>query len=465
MTEREIKKRIRTAVEHASPNQLNDILFSCDKADTVTQAPQNKKGAITTMNDRKRSTSKKRKSGLAAIAAVAAALVLCVGGYSWFQKNRDAQIDSVIMLDVNPSLTLHVDAQEMVRKVEAGNEDAKGILGTMDLTDTSLEVAVNAIIGAMMQKGYLGDLQNSILVSVENKDTARGTQIQQKVSQAIAAAVHTDTMDAAVLSQTVNSEDAQLAALAQQYQISMGKAALIQEVIAQDPTLTFEALVPMTINEIALIASSKHMESQTITQTGTASEKAYIGQEEALKNACAHAGITTEEAQRVKIEFDSDDGLMVYEVEFETDEKEYEYDINALTGEVVKHEVEDRDGRGNASSENANPQSDKNENHSSANDTNGKTEQETAAQTQPAASNSGSSGKTMIGEAAAKQAALSHAGVSESEVTYIHCDIDYDDGIPENYDVEFVVGNMEYDYEIDLYSGAVIEAEKEPVDD
>ncbi|MCM1326863.1 MAG: PepSY domain-containing protein [Bacteroidales bacterium] len=68
----------------------------------------------------------------------------------------------------------------------------------------------------------------------------------------------------------------------------------------------------------------------------------------------------------------------------------------------------------------------------------------------PAASDS------YIGEEAAKAAALADAGVQESDISYISCIIDYDDGRAEHYDVEFMIGSTEYEYEIDLYSGSVL---------
>lgn len=63
-----------------------------------------------------------------------------------------------------------------------------------------------------------------------------------------------------------------------------------------------------------------------------------------------------------------------------------------------------------------------------------------------------------IGEAAAKSAALSNAGVSESEVTRIKCELDRDHG-SYKYEIEFSVGRMEYEYEIDAYTGAILKAE------
>ncbi len=61
----------------------------------------------------------------------------------------------------------------------------------------------------------------------------------------------------------------------------------------------------------------------------------------------------------------------------------------------------------------------------------------------------------LIGEEAAKSAALKHAGLTAGQVSFIRTKLDYDDGRTE-YEIEFYVGNKEYDYEIDAYTSAVI---------
>lgn len=68
---------------------------------------------------------------------------------------------------------------------------------------------------------------------------------------------------------------------------------------------------------------------------------------------------------------------------------------------------------------------------------------------------------TFIGEDAAKEAAFAHAGVEESDTTYLDCHVDYDDGRAKCYDVDFVAGDTEYEYEIDLYTGSVIKSSVE----
>ena len=64
------------------------------------------------------------------------------------------------------------------------------------------------------------------------------------------------------------------------------------------------------------------------------------------------------------------------------------------------------------------------------------------------------------GEEAAKSAAFTHAGVSAGEAAAVRCELDRDGG-RQVYDIEFRVGNTEYDYEIDASTNAVLEAKQE----
>lgn len=56
--------------------------------------------------------------------------------------------------------------------------------------------------------------------------------------------------------------------------------------------------------------------------------------------------------------------------------------------------------------------------------------------------------------------ALAHAGLSESQVTRLKAEFDYDDGRPE-YDVEFKYDGWEYEYEIHAESGKILSYDKE----
>lgn len=59
----------------------------------------------------------------------------------------------------------------------------------------------------------------------------------------------------------------------------------------------------------------------------------------------------------------------------------------------------------------------------------------------------------------AKQAALKHAGLDESQVSNVDVDLDRDNGRL-IYEVDFNSGNTEYDYDIDAETGEVISFDK-----
>ncbi len=59
----------------------------------------------------------------------------------------------------------------------------------------------------------------------------------------------------------------------------------------------------------------------------------------------------------------------------------------------------------------------------------------------------------------AKEAALRHAGLEESQVSDVDVDLDRDNG-KLIYEVDFNSGNTEYDYDINAETGEVISADK-----
>lgn len=427
MTDHELERRLRTALDHAAPNDLEGVLSRCETG----------KGTVIDMTNAVETKKKKRRwAPLAAAACLALVLVGGGGGYYYYSANN--AVASLVSLDVNPSIQLEVNKNEKVLSATPMNDDGAEILDGMDLKGTQADVAMYAIIGSLLQHGYVDELANSILITVEDDDQARGEKLQQELTAQADAALANAQVNGAVLAQTLqNSEE--LSQKAQEYGISTGKAALIQAIVAgSNNTKTFEDLVGLSINELNLLYTAQApLEGQTsgneqntgaanaapITTSGSASQSAYIGLEAAKEAALKHAGVSASDATFVEAEYDYDDGRMVYEVEFHVKGTEYDYEIDAQTGEVVKYKTE-QNGANTGGSGSANTSS-------------------------------------FIGESAAKAAALNHAGVSESSTKYCNAWLEYDDGRPECYEVEFMAGNTRYEYKIALTSATVLESERE----
>ena len=130
----------------------------------------------------------------------------------------------------------------------------------------------------------------------------------------------------------------------------------------------------------------------------------------------------TEGAVRfIRAELDRDDGRLHYDIDFVTDDTEYDYEIDASTGNIISKQAETFGGTGGNSG--------------------------------TSGANTGS-GNITIEEA--QSIALSHAGVSAADARFTKTKLDYDDGISK-YEIEFVVGTYEYDYEINAANGTIIE--------
>ena len=322
LDKKKIEQRLCQAVREETPNLLPQIL----------SARNMEKGTVIDMTQALQNQKKKHTIRNWAIAA-AAALVLAVGGFAGYQYQF--AVDTAVSIDVNPSIELEVNRQEKVLRATPLNDDAQTILDGMELEGVNLKTAVNAVIGSMVQNGYLTDEINSILLSVDNDDEAKRVALQEELTQGVNESLQQLSVNGTVFAQSLNSS-AELKALAEQYGISEGKAYWVQMLTAADSTLSADVLAKLSINDLALLAEARNLKYDYV---GTANDTAYIGLEKAKEIAIAKAG----GGDVVSIELDVDDGVMVYEGELIYNNVEYDFDINALDGTILKWE-EDRNG-------------------------------------------------------------------------------------------------------------------------
>ncbi|NLI65653.1 MAG: hypothetical protein GX380_02790, partial [Tissierellia bacterium] len=69
-----------------------------------------------------------------------------------------------------------------------------------------------------------------------------------------------------------------------------------------------------------------------------------------------------------------------------------------------------------------------------------------------------SSSQSLIGAEKAKSIAFNHAGVSAANVRDLDVELDEDDG-RKIYEIDFEVGDREYEYDIDAYTGKILDWE------
>lgn len=166
--------------------------------------------------------------------------------------------------------------------------------------------------------------------------------------------------------------------------------------------------------------SSSSLNSTPKAESSQASSAAgstgLITEEEAANIAKEHAQVT--DCTMLPVKLDRDDGRQVYDVEFFTaDGKEYDYEIDAATGEVLSYDYD--------------------------------------AERQAAAA----SGTASITEAEAKTLVLAQVP-GATEENFLEFKTDYDDGRLE-YEGELFYDGMKYEFTVDGYSGTIREWESE----
>lgn len=78
------------------------------------------------------------------------------------------------------------------------------------------------------------------------------------------------------------------------------------------------------------------------TQTGT-ENKTLLTKDEAKAIALKHAQLKENEVFDLEVELDREGGTVLYEINFETREFEFEYDIDATSGKIIKEHKEFND--------------------------------------------------------------------------------------------------------------------------
>ena len=456
MTDQELERRLAQALDHAAPNDLSDILSRCGPG----------KGTVTEMEEI-RTTKKNHWRPL--IAAVLALVILGGGGAGFFYQQANA-VASVVSLDVNPSIELKVSKSEKVLACTPMNDDARTVLADMgngaDLKGTKLDVAVNAIVGSLLRNGYLDSISSAILISVEDDDQSRAARLQEELAAAVDSILVGANNTSSVYTQYMTTDQMPAVQTLQNTRnLSAGVANLVQRVLEMRGT-------PDDAEAEAALSELSVEELMDLLQTGET--RIPIGMNAAALAAEEYAGTLAVNSVTNDVDPELEDVTPHYEVELHTSFGEFEYLVDAFTGEVFQGQKDILTS--------ANPGT--GAGTGTGTDTQSGTGTQTPAVGQPSGSDSTtvpdsqtgiaqdpSTGSTPaqnpstgtdIGVEAAKAAALQNSGIASADATFIKAKLDYDNGRAE-YDVEFTAGDWKYEYEIDASTGSILKSEKEPL--
>lgn len=163
-------------------------------------------------------------------------------------------------------------------------------------------------------------------------------------------------------------------------------------------------------------SNSSKITSSKATSSKTTSTSSSISKSKAKSIALKDAGLSASQIYDYEIELDRDNGTLHYDVSFEYNGKDYDYEINAKSGKIISVE-------------------------------------------KPKATSS----TAKISKSKAKSTALKHAGVKAADISRYQIELEKDDGVWK-YEISFNKGYVEYDYTINAENGKILHSEKD-IDD
>lgn len=184
-----------------------------------------------------------------------------------------------------------------------------------------------------------------------------------------------------------------------------------------------------------------HASTTSLPQTATITQisEMKISEQRAKEIAFQDAGVEETTVSDLTVWKDTEDGRMVYEVEFSVDDTHYDYTIDQQEGTILKQEKEIRKTKTNATKV---PVS------SSQN------EQQSTTSSSASSTTSQQTTKSITKEQA-KAIAMTDAGVLMSDAQLVKVEEEYERG-QLIYEVEFYADGKEYDYEIAQSDGEIL---------
>ena len=257
-------------------------------------------------------------------------------------SNTASKTETIVTMDVNPSIQFELNQDDEVVGISAGNEDAKKILEKVEVEDDDANKAVDKIVDSLVDEGHLSTENNTVLLSVDNDDDDKRIELEQKLGETIQSSLKENSIDGAIFSQDMDIDD-DVESLIKKYDISYGKATLIEKILDENDdnqkAYKVEDLVKLNAQELIMIYQSMERKDDDDILLGSVSTSKYITSDEALAVALSDAGLAQNQITDLEIDYDIENGVLTYEIEFKGNGKEYEYEINAFKG-VIEREIE-----------------------------------------------------------------------------------------------------------------------------
>lgn len=234
---------------------------------------------------------KTRKKLLTAVSSLAIAAMVLLTGCGGTAQSEVPEVNEtgVITLSVNPEIKIEYDKDGLVTGITGANDDGKAIVEAYpDYIGKECRTVLAELIAEINEAGYFIDdidgHEKNIVIQLEPGSIMPSEDFLTVISDSTREAVKNLKLGSGIV--TIDDDDY----------------------------------------------------DQSYAKEGQPSR--YITLAKAQEIALAQAGVSAKDAVFEDKEFDHDDGTPVFELEFKAGGVEYEYDVHAVTGKVIKAQHE-----------------------------------------------------------------------------------------------------------------------------
>lgn len=201
--------------------------------------------------------------------------------------------------------------------------------------NTVITIVCLAVLIALLGTGTVFAIVKKETPRDEIKDKTTDLPVSEEEQQNSASEIGLDAAKEIVISDAgVSESDVTYTKTRLEYE----EGVAVYEIEFYTPTDEFE----YEINAATGVIRSKDKEAfqTTIEDNHHRNTGSDIGVEQAKSIAVGDAGLTVSEVYFSKAKLEKEDGSLVYEIKFYQDGMEYEYEILAATGEIIKFDSE-----------------------------------------------------------------------------------------------------------------------------
>jgi len=258
MNDDQLKRRLKRAVDQAP----------IDLLESIKQQPYEKMSAhdeITLQATAGSQISPVRSNRLKpALALLSAAAVFLFAFINWQMNTR--WVDSMVYLDVNPSLQIETNRKDQVIRLSGMDEESVALIKDLDYKGKDLEAVAAELLDRLVLGDYISSSEPAILLSVYNEDPEKRDRQLSELDQAIHAYLQSLKIQPIVLTQPLDPTHT-LTDYAETNQISVSKMTLIRNMILLDPELKTEDLAKLTLEQLIKVSSKVTLDLDKIIQS------------------------------------------------------------------------------------------------------------------------------------------------------------------------------------------------------